>query len=302
MLELALELLDLGVGLLEILVEAVSLGNELLFPLAETLLLDLDLLGEALAERLLLLLVLGVVELAWPGLAKLAGLHLLGTVGLVVQLLGGVDKIQHVGSDQDGSKLLEVAVILILDLGHTPRVLAALDDSSIASLDISLGTDDGKGHGSHQGAGVLSGSLIVLLNRGLVDLDVLGLDNSANLQFCELCIHERGSCNCSYLGLELGKIGRAHCVGLGDNGNQVDSRAQSLHDLNVEGLQGVASGSDEVQAGVYTEVDLVISAGLLLLKHVRLVLVVEELDNGHPRISVVDIVAETRGVNDGQPD
>lgn len=120
LLELALELLDLGVGLLEILVETVSLGNELLFPLAETLLLDLDLLGEALAERLLLLLVLGVVELARPGLAEFAGLHLLGAVGLVVQLLGGVDKVQHVSSDQDRSELLEVAVVLVLDLGYTP--------------------------------------------------------------------------------------------------------------------------------------------------------------------------------------
>lgn len=109
-------------------------------------------------------------------------------------------------------------------------------------------------------------------------------------------------CGRSYLGLELGKVGRAHGVGLGNDGNEVDSRAESLHDLDIQRLQGVAGGSDEVQACVHTEIDLVISAGLLLLEHVRLMLVVQELNNGHPRVSVVDIVAETRGVDDGQPD
>lgn len=49
-----------------------------------------------------------------------------------------------------------------------------------------------------------------------------------------------------------------------------------------------------------TEINLVLAAGLLLLKHVRLVLVVEELDNGLPRIAVVDIVTEAGGVNDSQ--
>ena len=48
------------------------------------------------------------------------------------------------------------------------------------------------------------------------------------------------------------------------------------------------------------EVDLVLAPGLLLLQHVRLVLVVQELDNGHPGISVVDVVAEAGGVDDRQ--
>lgn len=181
-LELGLELLDLSVGLLEILVEAVALRDELLLPLSEALLLDLDLLGEALSESLLLLLELGVVELSGSGLAKLASLHLLGAVGLIVQLLSGVDEVEHVSSDQDGAELLEVAVVLVLDLGNTPRVLATLDDAAIASLDVLLGTDDGERHGGHEAASVLSSGLIVLLDRGLVDLDVLGLNDRDNLQ------------------------------------------------------------------------------------------------------------------------
>lgn len=64
----------------------------------------------------------------------------------------------------------------------------------------------------------------------------------------------------------------------------------------------MASGADEVQAGVYTKVDLLLALGLLLLQHVGLVLVVEELNDGLPRIAVVDIVAEAGGVNDSQAD
>lgn len=92
----------------------------------------------------------------------------------------------------------------------------------------------------------------------------------------------------------------AEGVGLGDNGNQVNAGAQALHDFNIEGLQGVSGGSDEVQASVHTHVNLVGTAGLLLLEHVRLMLVIQELDDGLPRITVVDIVAEAGGINDSE--
>lgn len=104
----------------------------------------------------------------------------------------------------------------------------------------------------------------------------------------------------TYSLLELGQISRAESVGLGNNGNQVDARAESLHDLNVERLEGVAGRTDEVQASVDTEINLVLAAGLLLLKHVGFVLIVEELDDGHPRVAVVDIVAEAGGVDNSQ--
>jgi hypothetical protein len=44
----------------------------------------------------------------------------------------------------------------------------------------------------------------------------------------------------------------------------------------------VAGGSNEVEAGVNPEVNLLLSLRLLLLSHVHLVLVVHELDNGSP--------------------
>lgn len=152
--------------------------------MAETLLLDLDLLGEALAQSLFFLLELGVVEFAWPGLAKLAGLHLLGTVGLVVRFFRGVNKVEHVGADQDRAELLEVAVVLVLHLGDTPSVLTTLDNTTIVGLDILLGTDDGERHGSHKAAGVGSSVLVVLLDGRGVNLDALGLNHSADLITC----------------------------------------------------------------------------------------------------------------------
>lgn len=94
----------------------------------------------------------------------------------------------------------------------------------------------------------------------------------------------------------------AQGIGLGDDGNQVNAGAEALHHLNVERLQGVSSGSNEVQASVHTHVNLVGTAGLLLLEHVGLVLIIEELDDGLPGITVVDIVTESGGINNGQAD
>ena len=64
---------DGPVSLLEILVETVALGDEVLLPLPEASLLHLDLLGEALAKCLLLLLELGVLDLLHLGFAEQSG-------------------------------------------------------------------------------------------------------------------------------------------------------------------------------------------------------------------------------------
>ena len=51
-----------------------------------------------------------------------------------------------------------------------------------------------------------------------------------------------------------------------------------------------------------TQVRLFVPLWLLLLPHISLMLVVNEIDDGRPRITVVDIVAETGSVNDGELD
>ena len=88
-----------------------------LLPLPEAGLLGLDLLGEALAERLLLLLELGVLELSRLLFAKLANLHLSLTVVLVVEFFGGRDEVQHVCADEKGTEFTEVAVAFVLNCG-----------------------------------------------------------------------------------------------------------------------------------------------------------------------------------------
>ena len=60
--------------------------------------------------------------------------------------------------------------------------------------------------------------------------------------------------------------------------------------------------ADEVQAGMDSKVNLVLSARLLLLQHVGLMLIIQKLDDRHPRIAVVDVVAEARGIDNGQSD
>jgi len=111
---------------------------------------------------------------------------------------------------------------------------------------------------------MMGGSLVILIAWWTVDLDSLCFHNIANAT------------------LESHKVGRGQCVCLGNDGNEIHSGTQTLHNFNIQRLQGVAGGSDEVEAGVNTEVNLVDSAWLLLLQHVGLVLVVEELNNWHP--------------------
>lgn len=53
---------------------------------------------------------------------------------------------------------------------------------------------------------------------------------------------------------------------------------------------------------MYTEVNLLMTLGLLLLTHIRLVLVVDEFYNREPRVTVVDVVTESRGVDDCELD
>ena len=88
----------------------------------------------------------------------------------------------------------------------------------------------------------------------------------------------------------------------------------------------MSGGADEVEARVDAHVDLLTTLGLLLLAHERLVLVIlrecepsgvstplpgdragkgfahDEVDDGRPRVAVVDVVAEAGRVDDGELD
>ena len=106
----------------------------------------------------------------------------------------------------------------------------------------------------------------------------------------------------TYSLLELVEIGGGEGISLGNDRDQVDASSQALHNLNVQGLQGVAGRTDKVQAAVDAHVAQLLTLGLLILTHVRLVLVVNKVDDGHPAVTVVGIVSESGRVNHRQLD
>ena len=50
------------------------------------------------------------------------------------------------------------------------------------------------------------------------------------------------------------------------------------------------------------QVRFLVSLGLLFLTHVSFMLVINELNDGKPRVAVIDIVSKSGGVNDGEFD
>jgi hypothetical protein len=72
--------------------------------------------------------------------------------------------------------------------------------------------------------------------------------------------------------------------------------------MNYQKNVRVTGRPDEVQASVDTKITLLAALGLLLLDHVRLMLVVNEVDDGRPRVAVIDIVTKTWRVDDGELD
>lgn len=75
---------------------------------------------------------------------------------------------------------------------------------------------------------------------------------------------------------------------------------QPAHNLNVEGLQGVTGGLDEVDARVDTVVDDVGTVDLVLGLEISVVSLFNVLDNRTPRVIVVHKVTKARRVDDGQ--
>lgn len=75
---------------------------------------------------------------------------------------------------------------------------------------------------------------------------------------------------------------------------------QFLHDLHVQGLQRVARGLDEEDHSVDAVIHNVHAVHLLLLVQVGVEPLLNILNNGLPRLVVVDKVTKTRSVNDGQ--
>lgn len=75
---------------------------------------------------------------------------------------------------------------------------------------------------------------------------------------------------------------------------------EALHDLDIQRLQGVASGLDEEDTSVNAVVDNVHAIHLVLGIQVGVEALLDVVGNWAPRLIIVDKVTETRGVDNGQ--
>ena len=97
--------------------------------------------------------------------------------------------------------------------------------------------------------------------------------------------------------LKDGQVAPRECVGFGDHGDQIDTLRKALHYLDIERLERMARWRNKVQTRMHTGVDELAAVGLLLLTQVRLVLVVNKVDERDPAVAVIHIVAEAGRVD-----
>lgn len=89
-------------------------------------------------------------------------------------------------------------------------------------------------------------------------------------------------------------------VRLRNNGNQVDLGVEPTHHLDVQGLQRMASGLNEIDASVNAVVNNVHTVDLVFRIEVSIETLLNVLHNRAPGVIVVDKVTETGGINNGQ--
>ena len=125
---------------------------------------------------------------------------------------------------------------------------------------------------------MMRSGFVIFLNWGLVDFDTLCFDYSSNLKGMSVTAND-ALIGLTYSLLEASEVCGAQSIRFRYYGNQVDSRTQSLHNFNIQRLEGMACRSDKIEAGMNSEIYFVNSAWLLLLQHVRFMLVIKKLDD-----------------------
>jgi hypothetical protein len=89
----------------------------------------------------------------------------------------------HVGADQHLAQLDKVAVLLVVDLDDTPGVATATDATTISSVDLGVGTNNGERNLGHDLLVLSNGLLVIKLVAGtLEDLDGVLLDIGEDLE------------------------------------------------------------------------------------------------------------------------
>jgi hypothetical protein len=205
-----------------------------------------------------------------------------------------------VGADQHLAQLDKVAVLLIVDFDDTPGVATATDAATISSSYLRVGTDNGEGNLGHDLLVLGNGLLIVELVAGtLENLDRVLFDIGKDLEELASTI-SIGLVSTTYTLLESGNLLVGQGISLGNDGNEVNLGVETAHNLNVQGLQGVARRLNEVDTGVDAVVDNVAAVDLVLSLEIGIVALLDVLDNWAPRVIVVDKVTESGGIDHAQ--
>ena len=135
--------------------------------------------------------------------------------------------------EEGGPNSQEVGVARVVNLNHTPRVLASADLAA-TDLDNVLGADNGERHEASQLGVLLDGVLVVFLDivGEVVDRDAVVL----NVLHDEL--------------LRLGQLGRGQGIGATDDRNDVDTGSKALHQLNIQLAETAHHELDKTETSV----------------------------------------------------
>ena len=104
----------------------------------------------------------------------------------------------------------------------------------------------------------------------------------------------------TYTFLEVRNLFIGECVRLCNDWNEVDLGVEATHNLNIQRLERVASGLDEVDASMHAIINNVHPVNLVLGVQVRIESLLDVLDDWPPRIIVVDEVTKARGIHHSQ--
>ncbi|CAN8016817.1 unnamed protein product [Ixodes persulcatus] len=233
---------------------------------------------------------------------RLAG-QSFGPVVLVVQFLSHLLQVLHVTyAHEHGAQLDEVAVFWVLYLDDAPRVEAAphLPTLDFDQLDRRAHRKGDRLLGMRRARELLHLFLVLLVFVGVAVRQRIKADPVLGYLLHYLTTH---------LPLETHDLLLGECVRLGNDGHNVDFVVEHLHELDVQGLEPVAEGRDEVEAAVHPVVRDVASVQPTLVAQEALKLVLNVLDDrleaaaestGDVPIRVIDGVPKARCIHHGK--
>ena len=165
---------------------------------------------------------------------------------------------------------------------------------------------------------VFSSGLIISIDWRLVNADSLSGDHLTNLR--RMCNEPRSSRWSEFLtrclnayksfwvnvsafaitGMRLTRVPRRFMISMSKGLSLEEGESECREETDVRKGHGrVATWTGKVEASMHSEVRLVGPQRLLLLSHIGLVLVVDEVNDGGPRVAVVDVVTKAGSVNNG---